>query len=69
LENTRSAAVLCRPIATKERQHENPKAVEDYRAGKSAAVQFLVGQVMKRTKGRAKPDAVQPILLGKLDQS
>jgi aspartyl-tRNA(Asn)/glutamyl-tRNA(Gln) amidotransferase subunit B len=48
---------------------ENPKAVEDYRAGKSAAVQFLVGQVMKRTKGRAKPDAVQPILLGKLEQS
>ena len=48
---------------------ENPKAVEDYRAGKSAAVQFLVGQVMKRTKGRAKPDAVQPLLLGKLDQS
>jgi len=48
---------------------ENPKAVEDYRVGKSAAVQFLVGQVMKRTKGRAKPDAVQPLLLGKLDQS
>ena len=48
---------------------ENPKAVEDYRAGKTAAVQFLVGQVMKRTKGRAKPDAVQPLLLGKLDQS
>ncbi len=48
---------------------ENPKAVEDYHAGKSAAVQFLVGQVMKRTKGRAKPDAVQPLLLGKLDQS
>jgi aspartyl-tRNA(Asn)/glutamyl-tRNA(Gln) amidotransferase subunit B len=48
---------------------DNPKAVEDYRAGKSSAVQFLVGQVMKRTKGRAKPDAVQPILLGKLGQS
>jgi aspartyl-tRNA(Asn)/glutamyl-tRNA(Gln) amidotransferase subunit B len=48
---------------------ENPKAVEDYRAGKTSAVQFLVGQVMKRSKGRAKPDAVQPILLGKLGQS
>jgi aspartyl-tRNA(Asn)/glutamyl-tRNA(Gln) amidotransferase subunit B len=45
---------------------ENPKAVEDYHAGKTAAVQFLVGQIMKRTKGSAKPDVVRPILLGKL---
>ncbi|HEU5439591.1 MAG TPA: Asp-tRNA(Asn)/Glu-tRNA(Gln) amidotransferase subunit GatB [Ktedonobacterales bacterium] len=47
---------------------ENPKAVEDYQTGKTAAVQFLVGQVMKRTKGSAKPDIVRPILLGKLGQ-
>jgi aspartyl-tRNA(Asn)/glutamyl-tRNA(Gln) amidotransferase subunit B len=40
----------------------NPKPVEDYRAGKTSALQFLVGQVMKRTKGRAKPDAVMPII-------
>ncbi|MGH2516584.1 MAG: Asp-tRNA(Asn)/Glu-tRNA(Gln) amidotransferase subunit GatB, partial [Ktedonobacterales bacterium] len=46
----------------------NPKAVEDYHAGKTASVQFLVGQVMKRTRGRAKPDMVSPILLGKLGQ-
>jgi aspartyl-tRNA(Asn)/glutamyl-tRNA(Gln) amidotransferase subunit B len=45
---------------------DNPKAVEDYHAGKSASIQFLVGQVMKRTKGRAKPDMVSPLLLGKL---
>lgn len=45
---------------------ENPKAVEDYRAGKANALGFLVGQVMKRTKGRAKPDVVNPLLLGKL---
>jgi len=48
---------------------ENPKAVEDYRAGKTSALQFLVGQVMRRTKGSAKPDVVTPILLGKLGQS
>ena len=47
---------------------DNPKAVEDYRAGKSASLQFLVGQVMKRTKGRAKPDMVNPLLMGKLGQ-
>src|SRR5579871_132641 len=45
---------------------DNPKAVEDYHAGKTASVQFLVGQVMKRTRGRARPDMVSPLLLGKL---
>ena len=46
----------------------NERAVADYRAGKTASLQFLVGQVMKRTKGRAKPDMVSPILVGKLEQ-
>jgi aspartyl-tRNA(Asn)/glutamyl-tRNA(Gln) amidotransferase subunit B len=48
---------------------ENPRAVDDYHAGKTSAVQFLVGQVMKRTKGRARPDIVGPLLLGKLDRA
>ena len=30
---------------------ENPKAVEDYRAGKNGALNFLVGQTMKKTRG------------------
>jgi aspartyl-tRNA(Asn)/glutamyl-tRNA(Gln) amidotransferase subunit B len=47
---------------------DNPKAVEDYHAGKTASIQFLVGQVMKRTKGRAKPDMVSPLLEGKLGE-
>ena len=34
----------------------NPKAVEDFRNGKDTAARFLVGQVMKITKGQAKPD-------------
>ena len=45
----------------------NPKAIEDYKKGKTAAVQFLIGQVMKQTKGRAKPDIIQPILIAVLD--
>jgi aspartyl-tRNA(Asn)/glutamyl-tRNA(Gln) amidotransferase subunit B len=45
----------------------NPKAVEDYRKGKAAAVQFLIGQVMRQTKGSAKPDVIQPILVQLLD--
>ena len=48
---------------------ENPKAVEDFRAGKASAVQFLMGQVMKRTKGRARPDVVTPLLQSKLAQA
>ncbi|HKD77837.1 MAG TPA: Asp-tRNA(Asn)/Glu-tRNA(Gln) amidotransferase GatCAB subunit B, partial [Ktedonobacterales bacterium] len=46
---------------------ENPKAVEDFKKGKTASVQFLVGQVMRQTKGRAKPDIVQPILIKALE--
>lgn len=34
---------------------EHPKAIEDYRAGKNGALNFLVGQVMKKTRGKADP--------------
>lgn len=39
----------------KEAIEENPKAVEDYLNGKKQALNFLVGQVMKKTRGRADP--------------
>jgi aspartyl-tRNA(Asn)/glutamyl-tRNA(Gln) amidotransferase subunit B len=45
---------------------ENPQAVEDYRAGKSAAIGFLVGQVMKLTRGKANPQLVSEMLRRKL---
>ena len=41
---------------------QNPKAVADYQAGKETAVKFLMGQVMRETRGRAKPDLVQQLL-------
>src|SRR5262249_55525957 len=47
---------------------DSRQAIAHYRAGKSASLQSLVGQVMKRTRGRARPDAVSPLLLGKLEQ-
>ncbi len=47
----------------------NPKSVIDYRNGKANAVQFLVGQVMKRTRGQARPDLVQTLLRKKLDEA
>jgi len=45
---------------------EFPKAVEDYHGGKEEAIKFLVGQVMRKTKGRAKPDIVHELLREKL---
>jgi aspartyl-tRNA(Asn)/glutamyl-tRNA(Gln) amidotransferase subunit B len=44
----------------------NPQAVEDYKAGKTQASGFLVGQVMKATKGKANPAIVNEILRAKL---
>ena len=46
----------------------NPKAVADYRKGKVNAVQSLIGQVMKQTRGQAKADIVRTLLLQKLDE-
>jgi aspartyl-tRNA(Asn)/glutamyl-tRNA(Gln) amidotransferase subunit B len=48
--------------AVKEVIEKNPKAVEDYKSGKQNALQFLVGQVMAKTKGRAKPETVSQLL-------
>jgi aspartyl-tRNA(Asn)/glutamyl-tRNA(Gln) amidotransferase subunit B len=41
---------------------DNPQAVGDVRAGKERAIGALVGQVMKRTQGRANPAAVNRLL-------
>jgi aspartyl-tRNA(Asn)/glutamyl-tRNA(Gln) amidotransferase subunit B len=40
----------------------NPQSVEDYLAGKERALGFLVGQMMKETKGRANPGMVNELL-------
>ncbi len=45
---------------------ENPGAVEDLKAGKNKAIGFLVGQVMKETRGRANPQLVNEILRKRL---
>lgn len=44
----------------------NPKAVEDFKAGKEASFKFLVGQVMKETKGKANPATINQLLTKKL---
>lgn len=45
---------------------ETKKAQDDYRAGEDKVIGFLVGQVMKESKGKANPSAVQKILREKL---
>ena len=44
----------------------NPKQVEQYKAGKTTVINFLVGQAMKASRGQAKPDVVTEILKQKL---
>jgi len=47
---------------------EHPKVALDYKAGKKAALGFLVGQVMKVTAGKASPSVVNSLLVEKLSK-
>ena len=49
--------------AVVEALHRNPQAVQDFLGGKETAIKFLVGQVMKETRGRANPAIINRILL------
>ncbi len=40
----------------------NPKAVSDFKKGKEESLQFLVGQMMRETRGKADPEALKEIL-------
>jgi len=48
---------------------ENPDIVESIRGGKEKAMAFLVGQVMKKSQGKANPQLVNKILLEKIKSS
>lgn len=47
---------------------QNEKAAQDVKNGEMKAIGFLVGQVMKQSKGKANPGLVQQIIKEKLDQ-
>ncbi|MBO8157213.1 MAG: Asp-tRNA(Asn)/Glu-tRNA(Gln) amidotransferase subunit GatB [Bacillaceae bacterium] len=47
---------------------ENQQSIEDYKNGKDRALGFLVGQVMKATKGQANPQMVNKILREEMDK-
>ncbi|MCS6850202.1 MAG: Asp-tRNA(Asn)/Glu-tRNA(Gln) amidotransferase subunit GatB [Gemmataceae bacterium] len=55
-------AIVRRAIAA------NPKAVADFKKGKTAAAQAIKGAVMKETKGTAKPDLVQQLVMDELQK-
>ena len=44
----------------------NPQSVEDYKAGKKQAAGFLMGQVMKKTQGKANPKVCKGLIDEKL---
>ena len=46
----------------------NPQSVEDYMAGKNKAVGFIVGQVMKESKGKANPQTVNKLIIEELEK-
>ncbi len=46
---------------------KNPKQVEQYKSGKTTVLNFLVGQVMKATRGQANVGVVTEVLKQKLD--
>jgi aspartyl-tRNA(Asn)/glutamyl-tRNA(Gln) amidotransferase subunit B len=45
----------------------NPKALADFLEGKENAAKFLVGQVMKATRGQAKPELVNTLVNQELE--
>ena len=48
--------------AVKQAIEENPKAVDDYLSGQKASINFLVGQVMRLTRGKADPGETVKLL-------
>jgi aspartyl-tRNA(Asn)/glutamyl-tRNA(Gln) amidotransferase subunit B len=54
--------------AVKQSIDENPEAVSDYYAGKKKALNFLMGQVMRITRGKADPGEIVKLLQEELDK-
>lgn len=52
----------------KEVLSENEKSIEDYKNGKNRVVGFLIGLVMKKTKGKANPKIVNKLMIDELNK-
>ncbi len=53
--------------AIEETINENPKATEDYKKKGEATLQFLIGQAMKKLKGRGNPQVLKDLFKSKLN--
>lgn len=51
----------------KEVLSQNPQSIDDLKNGKDRAFGFLVGQVMKQSKGKANPQIVNTLLKKEID--
>ena len=47
----------------------NEKSIADYKKGKTNALGFLVGQVMKESKGKANPQIINKLVREKLEEN
>ncbi|EDL62705.1 Asp-tRNA(Asn)/Glu-tRNA(Gln) amidotransferase subunit GatB [Bacillus sp. SG-1] len=47
---------------------DNPQSIEDFKNGKDRALGFLVGQIMKKTKGQANPPMVNKLLVEEMNK-
>ncbi|MCI9234185.1 MAG: Asp-tRNA(Asn)/Glu-tRNA(Gln) amidotransferase subunit GatB [Bacilli bacterium] len=47
---------------------ENPESISDFKAGKDRAVKYLMGQIMKASKGQANPALVNKLLIEVLEK-
>ena len=61
IHDTESLAVTVDTILAREE-----KAVEEYKNGKQAALQYLVGKAMKESKGAGNPQELQKLIVGKI---
>jgi len=57
MQDNSQLTILCKAIV-----EAHPQAVEDYKKGQEKSFNFLVGQVMKETKGKADPTVIKSIL-------
>ncbi|CAK1222241.1 Asp-tRNAAsn/Glu-tRNAGln amidotransferase B subunit (GatB) [Fructobacillus cardui] len=47
---------------------DNPQSIEDFKGGKDRATGFLIGQLMKKSKGQANPGVLNKLLLAELNK-
>ncbi|OYT63502.1 hypothetical protein B6U67_02585 [Methanosarcinales archaeon ex4484_138] len=47
---------------------ENKKAVDDYKDGKNEALNFILGSVMKKTRGRADPKKAREMIIQQIKE-